>query len=207
MSSKRKTGLFLITLAAMLGLMLAMAGAVYADSEPEGCIAFTSSKEFTVSLGDTENGSTWDGTVQYSKDGKDWENYTAGDIITAAGSEDGYSVFFRGEGNHHICNDRGETRFRLNGEEISCSGNIENLLDYTEVQKNEHPGMSEYAFYRLFNMCTSLTAAPELPATKLADYCYSYMFWNCKSLSKAPNCLRRRWPNTAMHTCSLTARA
>ena len=32
MRNKNKTGLFLITLAAMLGLMLAMAGAAYAEN-------------------------------------------------------------------------------------------------------------------------------------------------------------------------------
>ena len=31
----------------------------------------------------------------------------------------------------------------------------------------------------MFYGCTGLTAAPELPATTLADYCYSYMFYGC----------------------------
>ena len=35
----------------------------------------------------------------------------------------------------------------------------------------------------MFLGCTSLTATPELPATKLADYCYSSMFLNCTKLS------------------------
>ena len=34
----------------------------------------------------------------------------------------------------------------------------------------------------MFLGCTSLTQAPALPATKLADYCYSYMFQGCTSL-------------------------
>jgi hypothetical protein len=33
----------------------------------------------------------------------------------------------------------------------------------------------------MFNGCSSLTQAPELPATTLANYCYNYMFGNCKS--------------------------
>ena len=34
----------------------------------------------------------------------------------------------------------------------------------------------------MFQNCTSLTQAPELPATTLANSCYSYMFQNCTSL-------------------------
>ena len=35
----------------------------------------------------------------------------------------------------------------------------------------------------MFEGCTSLTTAPELPATTLADSCYSYMFYNCTNLN------------------------
>ena len=38
----------------------------------------------------------------------------------------------------------------------------------------------------MFDGCTSLTKAPALPATTLADYCYGMMFQNCSSLSIAP---------------------
>ena len=35
----------------------------------------------------------------------------------------------------------------------------------------------------MFHSCTSLTQAPALPATTLADYCYAWMFDSCSSLS------------------------
>ena len=38
----------------------------------------------------------------------------------------------------------------------------------------------------MFSGCTSLESAPELPATKLANDCYSYMFSGCTSLTAAP---------------------
>ena len=38
----------------------------------------------------------------------------------------------------------------------------------------------------MFSGCTSLTQAPELPATILASKCYYEMFLNCKSLIQAP---------------------
>lgn len=38
-------------------------------------------------------------------------------------------------------------------------------------------------FYSLFDGCTSLTQAPELPATTLVRECYTYMFLECSKLS------------------------
>jgi len=38
----------------------------------------------------------------------------------------------------------------------------------------------------MFRGCTSLTIAPELPATTLAHGCYEYMFYGCTSLRTAP---------------------
>ena len=39
----------------------------------------------------------------------------------------------------------------------------------------------------MFSNCTSLTSAPSLPATTLADYCYEDMFYGCTSLTTAPS--------------------
>jgi hypothetical protein len=50
----------------------------------------------------------------------------------------------------------------------------------------------------MFYSCTSLTTAPELPATTLTNYCYYGMFFNCSNLKyikmlatniSASNCL------------------
>ena len=38
----------------------------------------------------------------------------------------------------------------------------------------------------MFSYCKKLTAAPKLPATTLADYCYQDMFNGCEKLSSAP---------------------
>ena len=38
----------------------------------------------------------------------------------------------------------------------------------------------------MFRGCTSLTQAPTLPATTLANYCYNYMFSGCTALTQAP---------------------
>lgn len=38
----------------------------------------------------------------------------------------------------------------------------------------------------MFSSCSSLTDAPRLPATTLANYCYCAMFWGCPALIVAP---------------------
>ena len=38
----------------------------------------------------------------------------------------------------------------------------------------------------MFSNCTSLTTAPALPVTTLADSCYAGMFYGCTSLTTAP---------------------
>ena len=45
---------------------------------------------------------------------------------------------------------------------------------------------AERCYYEMFYNCTSLTTAPELPATTLANHCYESMFQYCSSLTTAP---------------------
>ena len=46
--------------------------------------------------------------------------------------------------------------------------------------------LAESCYGDMLRGCTSLTSAPELPATKLADFCYYEMFYDCTSLTSAP---------------------
>lgn len=46
--------------------------------------------------------------------------------------------------------------------------------------------LSSRSYASMFYGCTSLTTAPQLPATTLANYCYSDMFRGCTSLTSAP---------------------
>lgn len=45
----------------------------------------------------------------------------------------------------------------------------------------------KYCYAYMFSGCSSLTSAPELPATTLAVDCYYYMFRNCTALTAAPS--------------------
>ena len=66
----------------------------------------------------------------------------------------------------------------------------------------------------MFSNCEKLTTAPELPATTLAEGCYTYMFACCKKLSSvtckatdlsAPGCLAD-WLNGAGTDESVTTK-
>ena len=46
--------------------------------------------------------------------------------------------------------------------------------------------LANYCYINMFKGCTGLTAAPELPATSLAQYCYGSMFYGCTGLTSAP---------------------
>lgn len=46
--------------------------------------------------------------------------------------------------------------------------------------------LANYCYGGMFGFCNSLTIAPELPATTLAEYCYNSMFLYCSSLTDAP---------------------
>ena len=163
--------------------LFASVESVYADSKPDGCIAFTSDAYFQISLGDSSGYNPWDGIVEVSSNGTDWIVYTAGDRINSDRHGGEWCVFFRGGYNHGF----GEASFKIRGEySISCTGNIENLLDHATVQNGQHPEMSTEAFAKMFYGCQLLIKAPELSATTLTRDCYAYMFQDCTSLTEAP---------------------
>ena len=74
----------------------------------------------------------------------------------------------------------------LTGSDVACIGNIENLLDYATVKSWAHPTMGNYCYGYMFYNCKALTQAPALSATTLAGSCYHNMFRGCTSLTQAP---------------------
>jgi hypothetical protein len=47
--------------------------------------------------------------------------------------------------------------------------------------------LANYCYCNMFNGCTSLTTPPSLPATTLANQCYRFMFYGCTSLTTPPS--------------------
>lgn len=139
-------------------------------------LTFTALEPSTITYRPAESEIT---TAQYSYDKVNWK--TADNVQLSLNKND--KVYFKGE-------IKGETdgmmmmgaSFSIGGK-VSASGSIMSLQagdpnDKTINYKN--------AFNGLFSYCSSLTTAPELPATTLTEGCYSNMFANCKSLITAP---------------------
>lgn len=67
---------------------------------------------------------------------------------------------------------------------FAASGNIMSLV-VKDGLTDEIP-QEDWYFYGLFANCMNITKAPALPATTLADSCYSNMFAGCERLTTAP---------------------
>ena len=127
-------------------------------------------------------------TLETSFDGDVWEPFTVGETVITLPSV-GDKVYFRaGEGGNlrfaFAINSFSPIKYNffvLTGR-ISASGSINSLLNGLE----ETVSLNTYAFASLFVRCSSLTTAPELPATTLAKHCYRSMFNGCTSLAQAP---------------------
>ena len=150
--------------------------------------------------------------LQYSKDKETWKTITLKGTNTIP-MNSGERVYFRNDSGSFNWYKKAKDRFCT---QIKCSknhkvgGNINSLLDYN----NYNVAITPYCFFQLFYEnkyltdanelifsktslashcyqsmfygCTSLTTAPELPATTLAYNCYDRMFYGCNSLTTAP---------------------
>ena len=146
----------------------------------ESYLTFSSPNEFTLAV---KNGGGWDGTLEYFAFNETWATWDGAGTLSAVYNGGEYVLYLRGIGNSVIT---GGISWDLVGIDIKCIGNIENLLDYATVESGNHPIMGDNCYREMFNNCTSLTQAPNLPATTLAAGCYWSMFSGCTSLIQAP---------------------
>ena len=119
-------------------------------------------------------------SLECSYNGIDWSEWdlsaltlnSSGTLYIRGYNPDGFSSSFEA---YYL--------FVIEGDKVSCSGNIMSLIDYKNL-----PDIipCDYCFYGLFSRCTALTTAPELPAKRLAESCYENMFEGCTSLKTAP---------------------
>ncbi len=166
---KKVFGLFL-SLIVLMGLSACEKG--------YSTLTFVASGESSVTL--VKVGEPFDISLEYSMDGKNWKPYTIGETIFLL--EDKLSFRAEESGNKRFSKDKDDYyQFRISGD-IDAKGSIMSLLDRSD-RKDTVPS---YAFFNLFRDCTGLTKAPALPATALAEGCYSGMFSGCTSLTKVP---------------------
>ena len=73
--------------------------------------------------------------------------------------------------------------FTMSDGQVSASGNVMSLVDKTCSRLS----VDEYEFCHMFRQCSSLVAAPDLPATSLKQSSYRSMFISCSSLLFGPS--------------------
>ena len=121
-------------------------------------------------------------TLVKSFDGVNWEDYAVGEVIELpsigdsiylAAGEGGNETFGSSLSNYH--------KFVINGL-VAASGDITSLRNFDLAQTT----LSKSCYRSMFQGCTGLTSAPELPATTLSNSCYRSMFQGCTGLTSAP---------------------
>ena len=122
--------------------------------------------------------------LQYSVNEGEWKNVVADEGVSFGGTNS--TLRLRGtniNGTASAPSKYSTITFTDPYVNVSCTGDIRTLLDYriykTVDTKNAR-------FCNLFNNCTALTSAPDLPTTTLASSCYGAMFFGCANLVNAP---------------------
>lgn len=175
---------------------------------PADCLTFQSADPFALTI--LRKG--WDGSFEYSTDANTWHDVEVNTAIESASNGLRNVLYLRGHGNTTISNftlvTSDDMFMSMEGANIHCVGDIRTLLNYKDAATAT---MSYRSFWRLFDSCTALisapelpslimaedcyrrmfhgsgiTIAPELPATTLADTCYDNMFGKCSALVSAP---------------------
>lgn len=120
------------------------------------------------------------GYIEYSVGNNGWTKFTPGSEAVEFGGNKG-DLHLRGKSPNGTL--QAQIVFGNNTTSVACSGDIRTLVDW----ENHKTANTNNAIFRgLFENCTVLTSAPELPATNLAEKCYWSMFWGCTSLAVAP---------------------
>ena len=148
----------------------------------------------------------------YSFDGINWNIYSNQISISI-----GQSLYLKGNNPKYWSeSDTRYSNFVISGD-VSIFGSVMGLLDNGTKSKYYIPSnycfnklfanskgitsiynkflpatrLTDYCYHYMFYGCTSLKNAPELPATTLANGCYSFMFDGCSNLTACPNLLSR----------------
>ena len=122
--------------------------------------------------------------LEYSVNDGEWQDVEA-DTEIPFGGENG-TLRLRGTNQNGTATSTvnySTIKFTVANVNVACTGDIRTLLDwkiYTTVDTQNA------RFCSLFNGCSVLTSAPELPATNLAEKCYASMFKGCTNLETAP---------------------
>ena len=162
------------------------------NTQPIPYLTFSAASEQTMTM--VSYRYTLDESIEYSVNGSEWTQVgkVSGDeasgitytTITFGGNSG--TLRMRGKSATGMAtneNDKAMITFGNSEVQVSCTGDIRTLVDYTNYRD---AATSEARFSAMFSGCTSLISAPKLPATDLATKCYSSMFRGCTGLTTAP---------------------
>ena len=139
-------------------------------------LQFASANPFSISAP-----LNWDGKLEYTN-GSGWKTWD-GSAIASGEIENNHCIYLRGIGNLKITGvNSSNAKWDIIGTNIACNGDIDLLLDYSTVKSGNRPAMADSCYSSMFYGCTSLTAAPSLPATTLSSSCYYSMFYGCTKI-------------------------
>ena len=126
-------------------------------------------------------------TFQTSTDGQNWSDYTYATKITLVNVGD--KVYFRAKADNTSIARTSSNYLKFtttqSSKKVKVSGNVMSLLapEFSQMRS-----VSSYCFNKLFFNCKNISdcGSLTLPATALANNCYSSMFSRCSNLTQAP---------------------
>ena len=122
----------------------------------------------------------------YSYSTNEGSTWVTGNSATTIAVNNGDRVMYKGtltsEANNGIGRFSASTNFEAEGNPMSLLFG-DNFINQTSLEGYN------YAFYNMFNGCSTLTSIEnlKLPATTLASRCYKQMFYYCTSLTTIPS--------------------
>lgn len=144
-------------------------------------VTFTAEKPQTFKM--TEHDGYKISGLEYSVNNGDWTTLKASTGVIFGGSNGNLRLRGTNINGTSVPGQYSTITFTETNVPVACTGDIRTLLDwdnYTTVNTENA------RFNYLFNNCSVLTSAPELPATSLAYNCYHCMFLGCTNLKSAP---------------------
>ena len=122
--------------------------------------------------------------LEYSVNDGEWKNVVTNEEVSFGGLNG--TLRLRGTniyGTAFSTSEYSTITFDPESDVVYCDGDIRTLLDYKNYKTVD---TQNARFCNLFKSSTLLASAPELPATTLANECYSSMFEGCAKLINAP---------------------
>ena len=167
----------------------------------------TSKDYFNIQSIHDNNNISFTNTIYYSINNGNWDTLLAGESVTI---NNGDKIYFKAElsptsygiGTFTIsnwCNLSGNIMSLLYGDDFEEQTDLtgktytfrylfENCEAIVNAKELVLPAttLENYCYANMFNNCTYLISAPELPSTTLVSCCYYCMFYGCKSLEITP---------------------